>query len=69
MNRPTRPSEAARHAEKLSRPTKSRLVLSVPAEIHRRIKVRAAELDVDMADYVVELVNRDLAQSREDRAR
>lgn len=39
-----------------------RLTLDIPAEMHRRLKIRAAELGVSMKEYAASLFERDLKE-------
>jgi len=64
MGRPIRPSEqkaaaAAKHAHKLEQPDSVRLVLELPSETRRKLKVRAAERGQTIKSYLVTLMRED----------
>ena len=65
MGRPIRPSEqkassaAAKQAHKLEQQDSVRLVLELPSETRRKLKVRAAERGQTIKSYLVTLMRED----------
>ena len=45
-----------------SRETKPRMIhVRLPEEVHKKVRIRAAEMDVTIQDWVLEVIQRELA--------